>query len=391
MSSMITLDRDINPFPFYRQMRAEQPVYFDRKTSHWNVFRYEDVQHVLSDHSTFSSQFAGSAEAGDSVFAASMISTDPPRHRQLRALSTQAFTPRAVEALAPRIQQIVDEYLDRLEGSVQMDGIADLGYPLPVIVIAEMMGIPSEDREKFKHWSDMIVSMSNMAGGSVDYDALDSSAIFEMSSYFFNLIELRRSQPQDDLISALLKAEVDGQKLEMMELLGFCSLLLVAGNETTTNLIGNALLTFAEHPEEWTRLRGNPDLLPQALEEVLRYRSPVQSMFRVAKENAEISGQSIPVGARLIAWIGSANHDDAQFLDADAYQIDRKNNKHLAFGQGIHYCLGAPLARLESKIALGEMLKRFSQISLKPDAPIERMPSTLIYGLHSLPLILHAG
>lgn len=389
MSVFENIDRDMNPFAVYEKMRQTNPVYFDPKNQHWNIFRYEDVQRVLSDYNSFSSQFAGDANDPNQPFAASMISSDPPRHRELRSLVTQVFTPRAVEALAPRIQQIVDEHLDRVRGTGRLEVINDLAYPLPVIVIAELLGIPSEDREKFKEWSDIIVGLSNMAG---EFDAASfenrGGAIFEMAAYFFNMIEQRRQQPGDDLISGLIRAEVDGRKLETIELLGFCSLLLVAGNETTTNLIGNSLLTFGEQPDLWQQLRKDSNLIPSAIEEVLRYRSPVQSMFRVAKAGAEVAGQVLPEGARLVAWIGSANHDVTQFPDPDQFVVNRTPNRHIAFGQGIHYCLGAPLARLEAKIALTEMVNRYKEICLAPNASLERLPSTLVFGLKQVPLLV---
>jgi cytochrome P450 len=387
MIDLRLLREDINPFPVYAEMRQNAPVYFDKSIRNWNVFRYADVQRVLSDHERFSSQFQhNSNDNPEMPFNASMISSDPPRHRKLRALVTQAFTPRAVESLAPRIQQIVDEHLQPCLTNGQMDAIGDLGYPLPVIVIAEMLGIPAEDRMRFKSWSDEVVQMSNR-GRNLNPKQADQSAMMEMSAYFMQMIDQRRKQPGEDLISGLLVAQLDGEKLELIELLGFCALLLVAGNETTTNLIGNALLTFAEQPETWARLRSHPELVPQVVEEVLRFRSPVQSMFRVTKEQVNIAGQDIPARIPLVAWIGSANRDETMFPDAGRFDLDRQPNRHLAFGQGIHYCLGAPLARLEARITLTSMLKEIEMIRLAPQAELERLPSNLVYGLRSLPLL----
>jgi len=386
MSKIAKIEHELNPFPIYAQMRRSDPVYFDPRRQNYNIFRFEDVQRVLSEYTTFSSQFTGGqSDTAGEPFSASMISTDPPKHRKLRTLVSQAFTPRSVEALAPRIQAIVNELLDAVSETGQMDAIEHLGYPLPVIVIAELLGVPIEDRAKFKEWSDIVVSLADL-GSEVDYEAFNNVAVMEMSAYFFNMIEKRRVEPSDDLISGLLQAEVDNEKLSVIELLGFCALLLVAGNETTTNLIGNALLTFTENPGTWERLRQQPDLLPSAIEEVLRYRSPVQSMFRVTKEEATLAGTTIPSSQPLVAWIGSANHDENQFPEPEKFDIERKPNKHLAFGQGIHYCLGAPLARLEASIALGGMLERFSSIRLAPNAELERIPSILIYGLRGLPI-----
>lgn len=387
MVTLVNIDRVLDPFTAYARLREANPVYYDPQTHHWNVFRYEDVQRLLSDYEVFSSQFAGDPNDPNQPFAAAMITTDPPKHRELRSLVSQVFTPRAVEALTPRIEQIVREHLDQARGKPVFDVIADLAVPLPVIVIAEMLGIPAADRGKFKTWSDQVVSLANVAG-EFNYDAFteNSTAIIEMGSYFFTMIEQRKAQPGDDLISGLVQAELDGRKLETIELLGFCLLLLVAGNETTTNLIGNAMLTLAERPDDWQRLRQNPALLQPAIEEALRFRSPVQSMFRVAKAGAEIGGVQLPEGARMVAWIGSANRDEAQFPAAHTFQLDRSPNRHLAFGQGIHFCLGAPLARLEARIALGQMLERMRSIRLVAGAELRRMPSTLVYGLEHVPL-----
>jgi cytochrome P450 len=389
MIDLRSLGESLNPFSVYAEMRESLPVYFDTEHHNWHVFRYSDVQRVLSEHDLFSSQFRSNGNFNPNMpFNASMISSDPPRHRKLRMLVTQAFTPRAVEALAPRIQEIVDEYLQPVQQVGRMDAIRDLGYPLPVIVIAEMLGIPAEDRLRFKSWSDEVVQMTNR-GPHSNSQSTGQPAVIEMSTYFINMIEQRKKQPGNDLISGLLAAEVDGEKLDLIDLLGFGALLLVAGNETTTNLIGNALLTFAQQPELWQRLRLQPDLVPQAVEEVLRYLSPVQSMFRVTKQAVKIAGQELNAGAPVVAWIGSANRDEAQFPKPECFDLDRQPNRHLAFGQGIHYCLGAPLARLEARIALTSMLNRIESITLAPEAELERLPSNLVYGLTSLPLILN--
>ena len=388
MQSLLTqVEQQLNPFPLYQTMRQSHPVYADPQYGSWNVFGYEDVQRVLSDYETFSSQFrgGGSPDQG-SPFAASIISTDPPRHRQLRSLVTQAFTPRAVEALAPRITAIVAEHLERVSTWGSMDVIEDLAYPLPVIVIAELLGIPSQDRERFRRWSDFAVQ-SGDSMSSEDLQRFKGSEMMEMGMYFMSMIEQRRRSPGADLISGLINASIENEKLSQMELLGFCVLLLVAGNETTTNLIANALQTFCEHPEVWQQLRAHPELLPGAIEEVLRYRSPVQAMFRNTTRAVSLRGQAIPAGESVIAWIGSANHDETLFPQPERFEIERSPNKHLAFGNGIHYCLGAPLARLEARLALGAMLERFSSVSLAPGSALQRRPSLIVYGLRSLPVI----
>ena len=378
-----TLDEALNPFPRYLFMRESRPVYYHQQYGFWQVFRYDDVQQVLSDYTSFSSTFGGGGGGQrQNPLGASLISIDPPRHRQLRNIVTQAFTPRSVARLSERITAIVNELLDRVATAGHMDIIDDLSYPLPVIVIAEMLGIPQEDRERFKVWSDAVVGATHSEGG-------DPQA--EMSEYFLDMIQQRRREPEDDLISALLEAQIDGQHLNQRELLGFCILLLVAGNETTTNLIGNALLCFDEQPEVMEQLRSEPELVPGAIEEVLRYRSPVQFMYRRAVADITIRDQEIRAGQMVLAWIGSANRDEAQFPDPDRFDIRRTPNRHIAFGHGIHFCLGAPLARLEAKIALTILLERLHEIKRVPGVPLEATGSNVVYGVKHLPITFRHG
>ncbi len=387
-SMLFEVEQQLNPFALYQSMRQDHPLYLDPQRGSWNFFRYPDVQRVLSEYTTFSSQFRRQRRLSIlpiQPFAAAIISTDPPRHRQLRSLVTQAFTPRAVEALASRISEIVEEHLARVAPTGRMDVIHDLGYPLPVIVIAEMLGIPSQDRANFKRWSDAAVQAANF-GENIDYKKFMGPEMMEMGKYFMKIIDHRRKSPGDDLITGLLNATVENQHLSQIELLGFCVLLLVAGNETTTNLIGNAMLTFAEHPEAWQKLRDRPDLVPSAIEEVLRYRSPVQAMFRTTISEVKMYGQTIPAQSHVIAWIGSANHDGDQFPEPEVFDIERTPNRHIAFGHGIHFCLGAPLARLEAKIALTAMLDCFPAFELETGAVPTRQPSLIVYGIDSLPI-----
>ncbi len=375
-----------DPFPWYERMRRESPVYVDPHSGALSVFGYDDVQRVLSDYEAFSSERG--RRDGSSALGSSLISSDPPRHRQLRNLVTQAFTPRAVNQLAPRITEIVSDLLDQVASAGRMDFIEEFAYPLPVIVIAEMLGIPTAERAQFRRWSDAIVAPgATPAAGQLSF--MDAQR--EMAMYFARLIIERRAEPRDDLISHLVAAEIDGQRLSEIELIGFCVLLLVAGNETTTNLLGNAILCFDEQPGVWDRLRAQPDLITSAIEEVLRYRSPVQSMFRAATGKTDLGGVATHAGQPVVAWIGSANRDEAQFPNAHVFDIERAPNRHLAFGYGIHFCLGAPLARLEARLALEALTTRFRAIRRVPDAPLRWMEGSIVYGAKSLPITFTAG
>ena len=391
MENLRDLERSLDPYPFYAQMREAAPVFRGERAGLWHVFRYDDVQRVLSDYEAFSSHQPREeqSETG-ALFAASLINTDPPRHRQLRSLVSQAFTPRAVDALGPRIEAITGELLDQVAPAGSADLVEALAYPLPVIVIAELMGIPAGDRDRFKKWSDAVVQTAGPERVREDGPDAQGADHREMVGYFLAMIEERRRDPGPDLISALLAAEIDGQQLTVPELIGFCALLLVAGNETTTNLIGNAVLAFSGTPGTTERLRAEPDLLPQAIEEVLRYRSPVHAMYRTAVADVELGGQRIPAGDSLVAWIGSANHDARHFERPEEFDVDRGHIRHLAFGQGVHFCLGAPLARLEARIALQAVLARLPGLAVAPDARLERMESPIIFGVKQLPVIWQA-
>jgi len=376
-SLMTTAEQEsrLNPYPWYQAMRATNPIAYNENYNSWSVFSYDAVQRVLTDYSDFSSQIMG--DGSGQPLGTSLINTDPPRHRKLRSIVTQAFTPRTIAQLAPRITEIVNELLDKVAAQGQMDVVVDLAYPLPVIVIAELLGVPVKDREQFKHWSDVIVGSESPTGGEPQK---------EMTDYFSVLIAERRREPKNDLISSLLTAQVDGEYLNEKELMGFFILLLIAGNVTTTNLIGNSFLCFDEFPEALVQLYADPTLVPAAIEEVLRFRSPVSHMYRVVREDTQLDDKRIAIGSFMVAWIASANRDETQFPHADRFDITRNPNRHLAFGHGIHFCLGAPLARLEAKIALEIMLARLPEMRPTPNTSLEALSSMILFGVKNFPI-----
>lgn len=378
----------LNPFPWYEAMRGRMPVFYDENNGIWHVFRYADVKKVLSDFSSFSSS-EGRVESGNNPIGASIISTDPPRHTHLRSLVSKAFTPRRVQEMAPRIKAIAEELVEKIVQDGQCDLVEDYSGPLPVIVIAELLGIPPGDRKMFKKWSDQLVSGTSEGMDETSDGYFDPQAA--MAEYFRRIIGMKRKEPGHDLISSLLEAEVDGEKLSEFDLLGFCVLLLVAGNETTTNLITNAVLALSNNEEQYREVLGNLDMIPGMLEEVLRYRSPVQSMFRTCIRDTDIGGNTIRSGEPVLAWIGSANHDEDEFDRPGEFKIARAPNRHIAFGEGVHFCLGAPLARLEAKIALETLLERAGMVTLRKGVKLEPLGGVIVFGVRHLPVVVQPG
>ena len=384
-----------NPYPLFSFMRRYKPVLHIKKYKLSLVFGFDDVRRVLTDHATFSSDFSrlAGAEAMDNPqMRASLVSSDPPVHTKLRGLVTRAFTARAVANLEPRIASLTHEMLDQVIETGRMDLVDDLAYPLPVIVIAEMLGIPSDDRAQFRVWSDQLVrSADNLFGDreAMKPEASESGSPLVMAGmepYLARIIEARRRDPREDLISGLVAAELDGEQLTAGDLMSFCSLLLVAGNVTTTNLVTNAMLSFIQHRPALDQLQADPSLLPAAIEEVLRYTSPVQFMFRITTGPVALSGQTVPAGSVVLAFIGSANRDSAKFVEAGKFDIRREPNPHIAFGHGIHYCLGAPLARLEGRIVLSILLQRLRDVRLANVLPLTAGEALILHGVRHLPL-----
>jgi len=369
-----TLLRDevlTQPIAWYRTMRTTHPVYYHPEDDLWEVFTYSEVQRVLTDYKTFSSEFI----PANAMLRLSLVHLDPPGHRQLRNLVAHTFTQRSVARLAPRIATIVHELLGKVACKGGMDVVNDLAYPLPVRVIAEMLGVPPEDHARFKCWSDEVIE------GAGDINAKPHLA---MEQYFCEMLERRKREPCNDLISELLAARIGGEQLTKDQLLGFCMVLLVAGNVTTTHLISNAIICLDEHPEAMMQLRQKPALIPDAIEEIMRYRSSVRLMTRLAIRDTVLLGREIKAGQMVIPWIASANLDEQQFPHADVFDITRSPHNHLAFGYGIHFCLGAPLARLETRIALEAMLTHFPTMRRVRDIPLEPFPSLILNGVKRL-------
>jgi pimeloyl-[acyl-carrier protein] synthase len=380
-----------DPYPMYHRLRAEDTVHHSA-LGFWVLTRYEDVASVLRDPNFAKEAIAAFVVQRLGVDATvgigiSMLDRDPPDHTRLRSLVSKAFTPRVVEGLRPRIQQIVDELLDRAEDHRAMDLIEEFAYPIPVIVICEMLGVPVEDHERFRGWSlDLARGLdATLLGAGSDVAVRAAASRRSLSDYFRELIAERRDSPRGDLLSALIAAEEAGDKLSEHELLATCILLLVAGHETTVNLLGNGTLALLRHPDQLRLLRENPGLIGTAVEELLRYDGPVQRTARVPSADAVIDGHKIEAGEMVMPFIGAADRDPAQFADPDRLDLTRTDNRHIAFGWGIHFCLGAPLARLEGQIAINTMLRRFPKLALATDRPEYRQSLTL-RGLKSLPV-----
>ncbi len=382
-----------NPYPLYHLMRADDPVRpSDLLPDVWVFLRHEDVSTLLHDR-RFSSEYnadgssraLGGAEVeGGLLDRRTMLTSDPPDHTRLRGLVSKAFTPRMVESLRPRIQQIVDALLDEVAPRGRMDLMADFAYPLPVTVIAEMLGISPDDRERFRRWSDDVIVTIEPLVSAEDRERAQRSAT-ELQQYFELIVAQRRRSPGTDLLSALIAAEEQGDRLSSEEMYATCVLLLVAGHETTKNLIGNGMLALMRHPDQLRLLRDEPSLIESAVEELLRYDSPVQSTIRIALEDAVMAGKTIARGQMVVLSLGAANRDPERFPDPDRLDIQRAENPHLSFGHGLHFCLGAPLARLEGQIAITTLLRRMPGLRLDAEEP-EWLPSLTLRGLASLPM-----
>ena len=393
MSAFNPMDPEFlaDPYPTYHRLRDEDPVHHS-PMDFWVLTRYEDVAAVLRDPrfikepivSMVAARFGVSVPPGVGL---SMLDRDPPDHTRLRSLVSKAFTPRVVDGLRPRIQKMVDELITRAEAVGTMDLIEEFAYPIPVNVICEMLGVPVEDHERFKGWSlDIARGLDSVwLPPESEIPKRSGAARHAIGDYMRGLIGERRASPRADLLSALIAAEEAGDRLSEDELIATCILLLIAGHETTVNLIGNGTLALLRHPEELRRLRETPGLITSAVEELLRYDGPVQRTARITSTAVTIGGRTIPKGEMVMPFIGAADRDPSQFPDPDRLDLGRADNRHIAFGWGIHFCLGAPLARVEGQIAIDTLVRRLPRLALVNDEPEHRQSLTL-RGLKALPV-----
>jgi len=404
LQTLSTLDDVQGMYDWFEKMRSTQPVWLDESSGCWHVFRYTDVHTVITDYHLFSSERrrqrapvrpAANAENGEQRGGRSILTMDPPEHRQYRNLVSYAFTPRAIERLRGRVATITQVLLDETRSLGKVDFATEIAYPLPTIVIAEMLGVPTSDRPLFKSWADMLLRQQ-----------LNDSEVFqpgeqqrnnpeiqrftrtfeEMSDYFKRMLEERKRAPREDMMSELLAAEVDGEHLSMGDTIGFCIILLLAGHITTTNLLSQAIRCFDEHPEALAQVRRQPELMPGAIEEVLRYASPVWRLVRTTREAVSIGGVNIPKDEVVFTWLAAANRDAEQFAEPERFDILRTPNRHVAFGHGIHFCIGAPLSRMEASVALPMIIEQLPNLRVARDESPELFEGRFLFGFKRLPI-----
>ncbi|MEK4274605.1 cytochrome P450 family protein [Paenibacillus sp. FSL R7-0026] len=377
-----------NPYPVYEKLRKEEPVFrvmFPQGEFGWMITRYEDAVQILKDPRFSKDMVRRYGADNQSIFSNNMLFSDPPDHKRLRGLVQKAFTPKLVADMRSHIQDIADELLDNLPSQEKMNLIDDFAFPLPIIVISEILGVPAQDRDQFRIWSNTVIDASTAESAEL-FEQHSREFIDYLTAWFAKV----RQDPGTDLISQLVIAEDSGQQLTEQELLGVVSLLIIAGHETTVNLIGNGILALLEHPEQRELLIKQPELIHNAIEEMLRYNGPLEfSTSRWALEDIEFRGEHIAQGELVIVALDSANRDEQQFKDADIFDITREKSSHLAFGKGIHLCLGAPLARLEGEIAVSTLLNRFPNIQLQADVnELEWRPGMIVRGVKEIPVQL---
>ncbi|SDZ16980.1 Cytochrome P450 [Amycolatopsis xylanica] len=384
-------------------LRGKQPekrVEFSEKSGMWNVYGHQEALRILADPATFSSDFLRVVPEGtfpdqdkDALSAGNLIQLDPPMHTKLRKLVSHAFTPKVVADLEPRIAKVTTELLDAVGGAGRLELVEDLAYPLPVIVIAELLGIPASDRALFKGWVDKLLDNDDEFSLKEPTEKQQKRLkdTMEVRQHLIDYItghaDERRSRPREDLLTKLIEAEVDGESLSPVQVANFANLLLVAGHITTTMLLGNTMLCLDAHPGEWEKARADRSTVPSVIEESLRFLSPFAAVARVTNTEADFGGTVIPPDQMIMVWVAAANRDERTFTNPDTFVATRDPNPHLAFGRGVHFCLGAPLARLEGRVALNLLLDRYPALRSDPDARPEFQPSPNMTGVRKLPLL----
>jgi len=427
LSNLLREEVRTDPYPFYAMLRSQDPIHWDEEMGFWVFTRYSDIDSMYMDERFSRAQgllrgFERLSKDDQRIakpvyhsFSKTVFYADPPYHTHLRGLMNNAFTPRRVELLRPYIQKVVDELLDAAQSKGGMDVIRDFAYPLPVMVIAELLGLPSADRARFKKWSDDLFAILGTMSKTSDLMQRAAKSLEEMTEYVMTLSRERHENPQDDLLSALLSVvDDDGQltvphplpypasphstgqlireteavtPLMQDELVANINILLSTGHETTTHLIGNGLLALLQHPDQLQKLNDDPALMSFAIEEMLRYDNPVQITYRSAVEDAEMEGRLIRKGDLVNTIIGSANRDPERFTKPDVFDITRNEGRHLSFGLGIHYCIGAPLVKLEAELAFETILRRFPEMEIAAEN-LEWQEHPIFRGLKSLPVVL---
>lgn len=404
LQTLSTLDDVQSMYDWFEQMRETQPVWRDEGSGCWHVFRYDDVRTVITEYHTFSSERrrpgfltrkAAQAADGQTRAGRSLLTMDPPEHRQYRNLVSSAFTPRAIDRLRGRVAEITQELLDEACSEGKMDFATEIAYPLPTIVIAELLGVPTSDRPLFRRWAEALLSrqLSDAEFFKPEEEQRDHPEIQrlrqtfeEMSDYFEQMLEERKQAPRDDMMSDLLRASIDGEHLSMEDTISFCTILLLAGHVTTTNLLSQAIRCFDEHPDALELVRKQPELMPEAIEEVLRYASPVWRLVRTTRETVEIAGVTIPENQLVFAWLASANRDSAQFPDPEHFIPTRTPNRHVAFGHGVHFCIGAPLSRMEASVALPIILTQLPHLRVAYEESPQLFEGRALFGFKRLPI-----
>jgi pimeloyl-[acyl-carrier protein] synthase len=386
-----------NPYPLYHKLRSEDPVHWDRFLHTWVVTRYPDVLNVLhsfsADRTPTPEQLTKMGLSGlnsiAQVMVKQMLFMDAPAHTRLRGLASVAFTPQRVRMLRAHIQEIADHLLDRVQTRGHMDIIADFAAPMPAIVTAEMLGVPTEDHSDLKEWSADFAEMLGNFQHNPDRIPRVLESTNNLTNYFQDAIDKMREHPREGLIHSFMTAEMDGDRLSEEEIIANCVVTMVGGQETTTNLIGNGLLTLMRNPKQLAQLRDDPTLIPSAVEELLRFESPSQHTGRIAREDVEIGGKQIRKGHAVMAIMAAANRDPQRFPQPDQLILDRSDNKHLAFGWSSHFCFGAPLARMEGQIAFETILRRLPKLEIAP-GPLTWRTNSGLRGLTALPVIFAA-